>query len=527
MADSAETRDYFRYCPGEEEIKLSNAVCRGRRRSNYFKCKGCQFNDEEKAAADRVDRPSGPVDAGEAIARVFKAYDVRGLVPDPLSENAAWRIGYATAQFLRTKISAVEMVTPSAKTVVVGRDIRTHSPALQSALMDGIRASGLDVVNVGLIDTPQLYFAVGHLSACGGVQTTASHNPAAWNGFKICGAGGKPVGTGTGLESIRDIACRVPRHQTGTTARLTDLDLTAPYKAFVRGFLIDQPALPRPIKVVVDASNGCAGRWFPLLFGDVGGLAVRALHFEHDGTFVHEPNPLIDANLRALRETVVAEKADLGACFDGDADRCVFVDEKGAILRCDLITALLARAFLERNPGAAVVYDLRSSRTVRDEILRAGGVPVRERVGHAFMKKTLAERNAVFGGELSGHFYFRENAFCDSAFIAFAHVLNLLAAGARKMSELVKPFRKYHASGEINFENAEPEATFARLLERFQDAECDQLDGLTVAYPDWWFNIRKSNTEPLLRLNLEANTKKLMDEKLKLLAPLLGKRVDH
>jgi phosphomannomutase len=525
---NAPPRDYFRYCPGEEHIKLSNAVCRGRRRSNFIKCKGCQFNDDERKPDAATQEPSmSTPEANEALAKVFKAYDVRATVPEPLSVTAAWRIGYATAQFLRTKISSVDLGSPGARTVVVGRDMRTHSPMLQGSFIEGVRAAGLDVVNIGLIDTSQIYFAVNHLGACGGVQTTASHNPAPYNGFKICASGGKPVGSGTGLESIRDIACRVPKHQTGTTARLSEQDLAGPYKAFVRKFLHDRPTLARPLKVVVDASNGCAGRWFPILFGDVPGLTTIPLYFEHDGTFVHEPNPLIDTHLADLRDLVRRERADLGACFDGDADRCVFIDEKGNILRSDFITALLARVFLEKNPGATIVYDLRSSRVVKEEIEKAGGIPVRDRVGHAFMKKTLAERNGVFGGELSGHFYFRDNWFCDSGMLAFVHVVNLLADSGRKMSELVKPLRRLHATGEINFENPDQDQALAEVLERFKDAECDQLDGVTVQYPTWWFNIRKSNTEPLLRLNLEANTKKLMDQKLAELAPLLGTRVAH
>ncbi|MFO0972613.1 MAG: phosphomannomutase/phosphoglucomutase [Phycisphaerae bacterium] len=531
MSDpAADGRDYFRYCPGEEAIKISNAVCRGRRRSNFHKCKGCQFNDDERLATSPGAAQGGSMpttESADAFAGVFKAYDVRGVVPDPLSETAAWRIGYATAQFLRTKLSGMDLATPNAKSIVVGRDHRQHSPALQASFVDGVRASGLDVIDIGLIDTSQIYFAVNHLAAAGGVQTTASHNPPRYNGFKICAAGGKPVGQGTGLESIRDIATRIPKHQTGTTGRLTQLDLSEPYKAFVRGFLHDRPRLARPIKVAVDALNGVAGKWFPILFGDVPGLTTVPLNFEHDGNFVHEPNPMLDANIAALRDAVKREQADFGACFDGDADRCVFVDDKANVLRSDLVTALLARVFLQKSPGSAVVFDLRSSRVVREEIERAGGVAVRQRVGHAFMKKIMAERQGVFGGELSGHYYFRDNWNCDSGVLAFIHLLNLVADGDRAVSELIKPLRRLHGSGEINFENPAADATMAQLQSTFADAEIDQLDGVTVQYPAWWFNVRKSNTEPLLRLNLEADTKKLLREKLAELTPLLGKRIAH
>ncbi len=536
-----EVRDYYRYCPGEEQIKLSNAVCRGRRRVNYPKCRGCQFNDDERAAAARTAaREGGAMTTGEtadAIAGVFKAYDIRGTVPSPLSDDLAWRIGHATAQYLLSRLSGMERASPAGKSLVVGRDIRPHSPALQSAFIDGARAAGLDVIDIGLIDTSQIYFAVNHLRACGGVQTTASHNPVQYNGFKICASAGKPVGAGTGLESIREITLRVPRHQTGVTAKRVETDLSGPYRAFVRGFLnVAAPGasvspadegLPRPLTVVVDASNGCAGHWFPILFGDVRNLTIVPLHFEHAGVFEHDPNPLIAANLADLRAAVKEHRADFGACFDGDADRCVFVDEKAEIIRSDFITALLARGFLEKSPGAAVVYDLRSSRVLKEEIERAGGVPFRQRVGHAFMKKALAENNAVFGGELSGHFYFRDNFYCDSGMLAFVHVLNLLARGPRKLGELVRPLRRLHATGEINFENPDAAGTFEALTRRYADGRIDDLDGVTVQYDDWWFNLRASNTEPLLRLNLEAGAKKLMQEKLAELEPLLGKRVAH
>lgn len=520
-------KDYTRYCPGEEAIRISNAICRGRRRANFPKCKGCQFNDDEReAAGPRGERAALPsADASQVMGKLFKAYDVRGIALEVLSGDAAWRIGHATAQFLRTKLSGRELTTPNGRSIVVGRDIRTHSPMLQAAFIEGARAAGMDVVNIGLIDTSQIYFAVNHLGACGGVQTTASHNPAQYNGFKICASGGKPVGAGTGLESIRDIASRVPRHQTGTTARMSEVDLSAPYRDFVRRFLHEP--LARPMRVVVDASNGSAGRWVPIVLGGAAGLELVPLYFETTGRFEHEPNPLVESNLAELKKRVAAEKAHFGACFDGDADRCAFVDEKGQTVRADFVSALLARAFLEKNPGAAIVYDLRSSRVLAEEIEKAGGVAVRQRVGHAFMKKAMADHNGVFGGELSGHFYFRDNWYCDSGLLAFVHVLNLLADSGRKLSELLRPLKRYATSGEINFENPDADGTIARLLEKYGEGECDELDGVTVQYPTWWFNVRKSNTEPLVRLNIEADTKKLLDERLKELAAMLGKRVEH
>ena len=531
MAAGDATADYFRYCSGEEHILISDAICRGRRRTSFPKCPGCQFNDDERdgsaAAAPAPIAISARPRRAADIDAVFKAYDVRGIVPDPLSESLAWRVGHASAQFLRARLSGFDRADPLARSLVVGRDMRTHSPAIQGALMDGIRASGVDVIDIGLIDTPQLYFAVNHFGTCGGIQTTASHNPAEYNGFKICGAKGTPIGAETGLSSIREIAGRVPVHDTGTQAKRSRNDLAAEYREFVLGFLRGEGRLGRRLKVVVDAGNGMAGRWFPIVFDGLKGLTVVPLNFEHDGTFVHDPNPLVPANLRQLRKAVKERKADFGACFDGDADRCIFVDERAAILGCDLITALLARSFLERDKGAAVVYDLRSSRVVPETILAAGGVPVRERVGHSFMKRTMAERDAVFGGELSGHFYFRDNYYCDSGLIAFVSLLNLLTDSDRKLGEHLRSVQKYRSSGEMNFECADKDAAIGAIREEFPDAEIDDLDGVTVQYPDWWFNVRKSNTEPLLRLNLEARTKKIVDQKIAMIAPLLGKRVAH
>jgi len=453
------------------------------------------------------------------LAKVFKAYDVRATYPDPLNEEVAWRIGHATAQFLRSQLTGTDRADRRANTLVVGRDMRKSSPALQQAFIEGALATGADVINVGMIDTPQIYFAVNYFGCCGGAQTTASHNPANYNGFKICGQGGKPVGQDSGLEDIKRLAISVPKHETATRGQLIEEDLSEQYKQFIRKFL--KPI--RPMKVVVDASNGMAGKWFPIVFGDVEGLTIVPLNFEMTGDFVHEPNPLVEANLAQLQEAVRREGADLGACFDGDADRCMFVDENAEIVRCDYITALLARMFLKENPGSTIVYDLRSSWVVREEIEKAGGVPKRQRVGHAFMKRALAESNGVFGGELSGHFYFRDNWFCDSGLLAFVHLLNLLTAEGASLSELVKPLKRYYASGEKNFVNEDQDGTIRMLAERYSDGRVDFLDGVTVEYADWWFNVRKSNTEPLLRLNLEAKTAELLEEKLNELTPLLGR----
>lgn len=518
---------YYRYCPGEEHTVISDAVCLGRRRTAYPKCKGCQFNDDEKGspgagAAGAVAARRQVEESKSVVESVFKAYDVRATYPEPLSEEVAWRIGHAAAQFLRAALRGIERAQRDI-CIVVGRDMRRSSPALAGALSDGIRSAGTKVVDVGMIDTSQLCFAVNYLSACGGVQTTASHNPANYNGFKICGQHGRPVGANTGLPDIARIAASLPKHETGAFADRTQRDLAGPYREFVRKFL----KRPRRLKVVVDASNGMAGRWFPIIFDDVAGLDIIPLNFEHTGTFVHEPNPLVPANLAQLRACVRKRRADFGVCFDGDADRLMVVDEKAEIVSCDLLTALLAGSFLKDHPGSTIVYDLRSSRVVREEIRRLGGKARQERVGHAFMKKALADTDGVFGGELSGHFYFRDNWYSDSGMLAFVHLLNVASERGEPLSRLIAPLRRYAASGERNFQNEKKDETIRELARIYKDAKIDYLDGITVEYKDWWFNVRKSNTEPLLRLNLEARTAELMEAKLAEVAARLGRPVAH
>lgn len=527
--------EYYRYCPGEERIKISDAICLGRRRINYPKCKGCQFNDDEKKDGGGITMPGVDRKATEAeklkrerIAAVFKAYDIRGIYPDPLDEELAWRIGQATANFLRSELRGYERSRTEKSAVVVGRDMRKSSPALATALIEGLRAGGSAVIDIGMIDTPQLYFAVNHMTCCGGIQVTASHNPGDYNGFKICGEKGKPISMDTGLSKICKAAMNTIRHTPPQIAGMSQRDLSEPYKQYVRQFLTPSPggySADRPMKVVVDASNGMAGRWFPVLFGDVEWLEVTRLNFEHSGSFHHDPNPLVEANLTQLRDRMKRTRAAFGVCFDGDADRTIFVDTEGQIVPADLLTALLASYLLKKAPGSNIVYDLRCSRVVPEEIRKAGGIPRRERAGHAFLKKAMMDAKALFGGELSGHAYFRDNAFCDSGMIAFAQVVNLLIETGQPLHELVEPLRRYAHSGELSFRNEDKDATMQRLLSRYRDAEIDQLDGITAQYEDWWFNVRSSNTEPLLRLVVEAQDDKLLKEKLGELLPLMGTAV--
>ncbi len=457
------------------------------------------------------------------LEEVFKAYDIRGLYGKQISEDLAWKIGHAGAQFLRSILTGYDRGQATTNRIVVGKDIRPHSESLTDAMIEGISASGVGCVDIGVCDTPMVYFVINHLSMCGGIQVTASHNPIEYNGFKISGYHAKPIGEETGLNEIRRIVSTVRRMPVGASmAPAQCMDLWGPYRQHVLGFF--KPS--RRLKVVVDASNGCGGKMFPAIF-DGTDIEIIPLNFEITGEFTHPPNPLVDANLKQLKTAVKRRKADFGVCFDGDADRCMFVDEKGQTVRCDLITALLSRHFLRESPGAMVVYDLRSSRVVSEEIVGAGGVPKRGRVGHAFMKKALADGNAVFGGELSGHFYFRDNFNCDSGAIAFATAVTVISAQPLPLSELMAPLNRYKHSGEINFEVEDKQGKMKEIAEHFSDAEIDWLDGVTCQYSDWWCNVRPSNTEPLLRLTMEARTAADLKTKLDILKSMLGEPVDH
>jgi phosphomannomutase len=456
------------------------------------------------------------------IEKLFKAYDVRATYPNPLNEESAWKVGHATAQFLkrsRQNVAADQRVKRE-DTVVVGRDMRPSSPDLAKSLIDGIRSVGIKVVDVGMIDTSFIYFAINHVDAVGGVMTTASHNPIQYNGFKISGPKARPIGAASGLDDIKRIASQLRVGQTGLQGGYEQADLWGPYRDHVLRFL----NLKRKLRVAVDASNGMAGKMVPAVFGGAANLEIIPTLFEITGSFTHEPNPLVDQTLEMLRAAMKQSKPDLGVCFDGDADRCIFLDENGTSIGCDLVTALLARDFLKQsaNKGSTIVYDLRSSRVVPEEVKAAGGVPKRDRVGHAFMKKTLAETKGVFGGELSGHFYFRDNFNADSGAIAFARLLSVLSEHNGTLSSLINPLRRYPQSGEVNFQVEDKDGKIRELADQYKGGQIDYLDGLTVEFKDWWFNVRKSNTEPLLRLNLEANTPQLLEQKFRELKKVLG-----
>jgi len=452
---------------------------------------------------------------------IFKAYDIRGVYPDQIDEEGAWKIGYSSARFLRSMLTGYERGLANSHSLCIGRDMRTHSEPLAAALIEGMNASGTNVIDIGMIDTPQMYFAINHLGTCGGVQVTASHNPAKYNGFKISGRQARPVGVDTGLKDIEHIAMALLHTKGKVDGTIKKCDLTAEYKNYVLNFL--GPKI-RELKIAVDASNGMAGKIVPAIFGDLP-IKIIEINFKHTGKFKHEPNPLVEKNLAQVKAAVKKQKCDFGICFDGDADRLIVVDEKGKTISCDLMTALMAPYFLKMNPSSTIVYDLRSSWVVVEEILKHGGTPRRERVGHAYMKKALRDSHAVFGGELSGHFYYRDNYWADSGMITLVHLLNIVSSTNVPVSELIKPLRRYHSSGEVNFEVDDKKGKMDELARKFSSGEFDYLDGVTIRYKDWWFNCRASNTEPLLRLNIEANNKEVLKKMFAEITALLGKPV--
>jgi phosphomannomutase len=451
---------------------------------------------------------------------IFKAYDIRGVVPTELDATLARRIGRAFAEHL------------SAKRLVVGRDMRTHSPELAAAVIEGMRDAGASVVDIGLASTPMTYFAIGSTDCDGGLVVTASHNTGEYNGMKLCGRGATPISAANGILDI-ERACALPEAPpVAERGGLEQLELLDAYTAHVAAF----SAMASPVHIAIDASNGMAGHTLPGILARLDKVRADCELMTPDGTFpVHEANPLKEENLDHVRALVRSTGAQLGVSFDGDADRCCFVDETGATIPADLMTALLARPYLEREAGARIVYDLRSSWVVKEEIQALGGEAIRDRVGHSFIKATMRERGAAFAGELSGHFYFADNFTTDSGVLAMVSALNFLAREenqGRRLSELVANLRRYHATGEVNFRVPDKDEAIAALKQRFSDGRQDELDGITVEYGDlgdeewWWFNVRASNTEPLLRLNLEANSAALRDQQRELLVSLLGEPIE-
>jgi len=465
------------------------------------------------------------------LAKVFKAYDVRQTYPNPLNEDLGYKIGRATARWFKQ----VNHDKVQGKALLTTRDHRPAAPAMQQAFIDGVLAEGVDVVNLGLADTSFLYFAIPHLpNALGGVQCTASHNPIEYIGYKLSREGAKPIGKDTGLADIQQIAEQLPDDKPQPTGNLSELDLWDDYKKHILQFM---PELKRPVSVYIDASNGCATTTVPKVFDGIKNLTIHKENFEYTDQWVHEPNPLVAANVQPTIDGVKKHNCDLGACFDGDADRCMLVDNKGKIIGCDHLTAWLAGHFaaVDRTDPAhsgktTIVYDLRSSKVVAETVQAIGGTSVMSKVGHVNMKANLRHNDAVFGGELSGHFYFRDNSFADSGAITLAVALAVLAQSDKPLADQIAPFRKYPQSGEINFIAEDKAGIMAGLKEDNADADqIIELDGVTIDCFDskgWWYNVRASNTEPLLRLNAEAKDEATLKALLDELTPKLGE-VDH
>ena len=429
---------------------------------------------------------------------IFKAYDIRGLVDSELTPDFAFSTGVAVARFLELEREP--------GTVVIGEDMRPSSPDLASAFSAGVTSQGLDVIRIGLASTDMLYFAAGKLNLPG-AMFTASHNPAAYNGIKLCLSGARPIGKESGLLAIEKFVKEGSPMAMRNPGVEKHCDMLEEYVDHLFS-LVDLTAI-RPLKIVIDAGNGMAGYTAPAVFKRLNAEVIE-MYFDLDGTFPnHEANPIEPANLVDLQKAVKKHGADIGLAFDGDADRCFLVDEKGALVNPSALTSLIASRELSRYPGSNIIYNLISSRAVKEVVEENGGTAIRSRVGHSYIKKLMAESNAVFGGEHSGHFYFRDFWRADSGMLAALHAIAALGESKKSLSSLLSTFNRYHSSGEINSTVADAQASMKIIEELYgtlKDVSVDHLDGLTINGDNWWFNLRASNTEPLLRLNVEAST---------------------
>jgi phosphomannomutase len=433
---------------------------------------------------------------------IFKAYDIRGLYPREINEDVAREIGRGFAAYLKPA------------SMGVSRDMRVSSPAIAAAFIDGIRGQGVPVVDYGMLGTDQLYFAVVEDKLDGGAQITASHNPGEYNGIKMVRAGALPLSGDAGLGDIRDMIAgdRLPP-PAAAAGEVTKRDILPQYVDKVLSFI--DTGVIKPFDVVLDAGSGMAGLVAPRLFERLP-CKVTKLCFEIDGTFPnHEANPLIEENRRDITAEVMRRNADIGIAWDGDADRCFFIDGSGEFISGDFVTALLAEAFLLKYPGATIIYDLRASHAVRDVVAKYGGKALMNRVGHAFIKQRMRQEDGIFAGEVTGHYYFRDFYYADNGFIPALLILELMSKKNMTLRDLLQPFReRYFISGEINTKlasMADVPKKLAAIEQRYKDAEIARMDGVSVDYPDWHFNVRASNTEPLMRLNLEATTPELME----------------
>jgi phosphomannomutase len=431
---------------------------------------------------------------------IFKSYDVRGIVPAQLNDDVAYAIGRAFVEVL------------GRKNICIGRDMRPSGVALMDALTRGATDAGADVTQIGLISTDCIYFAVGHYGFDGGVMITASHNPAQYNGFKFCREEAIAISLGTGLAEVRDAAAAGNFQTPARTGQVAQRDVLDDFARHCLTFIDDIAAI-KPFRIAIDAGNGMAGATVPRVFKHLPQITVLPLYFELDGTFPNHPaSPIEPENMVDVQRAVSEHHCDLGVAFDGDADRMFIVDEKAELIGGDIVTALVGIDTLRHFPGAKILYNLICSRSVPEAILAHGGIPLRSKVGHSIIKKIMRDENAPFGGEHSGHFYFKRNWFADSGMIALMQCLNVFSAADGPVSSVIAPIDKRSRSGEINSTVRDIPAKLEEIQRRYADAEIDHLDGITIQYPDWWMNIRASNTEPLLRLNVEGDTKALMEQ---------------
>ena len=434
---------------------------------------------------------------------IFKAYDIRGVYADSLNEDVARQIG-------RAYVNHLEL---SGSRVIVGRDMRLSSEALEGAFIQGVTEAGADVLDIGLVSTDALYFAVGHLEESGGAMITASHNPKEYNGFKLCRENAIALSGEEGIFQIRDLITsgKLPE-PSDTSGSVEEGDVAVDYAKHCLSFINTEEL--RPLKIVVDAGNGMAGKMLPPIFERLP-FEVVPMYFELDGSFPnHPPNPIDPETMEDLQQKVIDEGADFGVAFDGDADRCFIVDENGTTVSGDLLATLVAKNVLEKEAGATIIYSAVCSKALPELVRREGGKPIRTKAGHSIIKPQMRKNDAAFGGEHSGHFYFRDNYFADSGIIAMLIVAELVARQDSPLSELLDPIDLYVRSGEINSEVEDQSATLEGVENHYAErdgAEIDHLDGLTVGFGDWWFNLRPSNTEPLLRLNVEANDRETME----------------
>jgi phosphomannomutase len=440
---------------------------------------------------------------------IFKAYDIRGSYPDELDEAMARKIGAAFVRLL------------NAQRIVIGRDMRLSASALARAFIEGAVSSGASITDIGMVTTPLLYYAIIAGRFDGGAMVTASHLPGGMNGVKLCREEAIPLSGDHGLPELERLVTDMQPVQRShcSGGSYEELDMVDGYIEKLSNFVHN----PKPLKIVVDAGNGMAGPEVFALFKQFPVWTLIPLYMEPDGRFPHHiANPLLPAATRDLQAMVLREKADIGVAFDGDADRCGFIDEKGKRVPEDLVTALIAEFLLTKELGATVLYDLRSSHSVPETITRLGGKAVRTRVGHAFIKARMREENALFAGELSGHYYYQDMGFTDNALFTMIQMLNFLSLKKMPLSDLISPLQTYYATGEINIQVKDKEAIFATLEAHYKDAQQDHLDGLTIAYDTWWFNLRASNTEPLIRLNLEADDSTTEDERKQEVLNIIG-----